>query len=100
MEHTSSNLNPVTYNLGADYSPQKIITLKLNAGKVYRIPTLNDLFWMPGGNPDLKPEEGYTIDGTAEYNAHKNNYDVKISGSVFYKLISNWIQWVPFGVGG
>ncbi len=100
IEHTSSGLNPLTYNIGANYLATKNITLKFNGGKVYRIPTLNDRYWVPGGNPDLKPEEGYTIDGTAEYNRIKDNFEVKLSGSVFAKLISNWIQWVPYGVSG
>lgn len=100
MEHTSSDLNPITYNIGANYFLHRNITLKLNGGKVYRIPTLNDRYWIPGGNPDLKPEEGYTIDGTAEYNRVKDNFELRISGSVFSKLISNWIQWVPYGAGG
>ncbi|MBK6521620.1 MAG: TonB-dependent receptor [Sphingobacteriaceae bacterium] len=99
LEHTSSNLNPLTYNFGSEYIPFKKLLLKLNAGKVYRIPTLNDLYWIPGGNPDLKPEEGYTADGTAEYSTTKEAFDVKLSGSLFYKLISNWIQWVPNSVG-
>jgi vitamin B12 transporter len=100
LEHTSSDLNPFTYNFGADYLLFKNVTLKLNGGKVYRIPTLNDRYWIPSGNPDLKPEEGYTLDGTAEYAQTKNNYELKWSGCVFYKLISNWIQWIPYGVGG
>ncbi len=99
LEHTSSNLNPITFNIGANYLAHKNIILKLNTGKVYRIPTLNDLYWIPGGNPDLKPEEGYTADGTIEYSTTKDAYDIKISGSAFSKLISNWIQWVPYGVG-
>ncbi|MDZ4665186.1 MAG: TonB-dependent receptor [Bacteroidota bacterium] len=98
-EHTSSNLNPITYNFGAEYVPFKKLLLKLNAGKVYRIPTLNDLYWTPGGNPSLKPEEGYTADGTAEYSTSNGAYNLLVSGSIFYKLISNWIQWVPYGVG-
>ena len=28
----------------------------------YRNPSLNDLYWYPGGNPDLLPENGRTVD--------------------------------------
>lgn len=100
LEHTSSNLNPITYNFGADYVPVKNVVLKLNLGKVYRIPTLNDLYWTPGGDPNLKPEEGYTADGTAQYSHTKNKINIIVSGSAFYKIINNWIQWVPSGVAG
>lgn len=99
LEHTSSDLNPITYNFGAEYNPFKKLLFKLNAGKVYRIPTLNDLYWVPGGNANLKPEEGYTADGTIEYSTIKKAFELNVSGSIFYKLISNWIQWVPYSVG-
>jgi len=95
LEHTNSQLNPFTFNIGANYSLTKSITLKLNGGKVYRIPTLNDLYWLPGGNPLLKPEEGYTVDGTIEYNKNYGSINIAISGSAFHKDISNWILWLP-----
>jgi vitamin B12 transporter len=99
FEHTTIKLNPFTFSAGADYRIHPDVLLKLNAGKVYRIPTLNDLYWVPGGNPQLKPEEGYTADGTAEYYKFIKKFDLTVSGSVFYKLISNWIQWIPYSVG-
>ncbi|HKC68050.1 MAG TPA: TonB-dependent receptor plug domain-containing protein, partial [Bacteroidia bacterium] len=37
----------------------KWLVWKTNAGTVYRYPTLNDLYWNPGGNPNLKPEQGH-----------------------------------------
>ncbi len=95
MEHTSTQLNPFTFNIGSDYNLTKAITLKLNGGRVYRIPTLNDLYWLPGGNPKLKPEEGYTLDGTIEYHKAYGSIDIAISGSTFHKNISNWILWLP-----
>lgn len=98
-EHVTTGLNPLTYNLGAEYAIHKNVLLKLNGGKVYRIPTMNDLFWTPGGDPNLKPEEGYTADGTAQFSLTINKYDIIVSGSAFYKVISNWIQWVPSSVG-
>lgn len=33
------------------------------SGKIashFRLPTINDLFWLPGGNPDLLPEKGWS----------------------------------------
>ncbi|MBP6455703.1 MAG: TonB-dependent receptor, partial [Chitinophagaceae bacterium] len=48
------NLNkiPFTFSIGTAYSLLKNIELKANFSKVYRLPTLNDLFWNPGGNPN------------------------------------------------
>jgi vitamin B12 transporter len=32
--------------------------LRYNVGESFRMPSFNDLFWQPGGNPELKPELG------------------------------------------
>ena len=34
---------------------------------IYRDPTLNELFWVPGGNPLLRSESGLTTDLTASF---------------------------------
>lgn len=38
------------------------ITLKLSGSRNYRFPTLNDLYFLPGGNPNLRNEQGWTYD--------------------------------------
>lgn len=99
IEKTSTGKIPYTYNSGIEYSPIKNLTLKLNGAKLYRLPTLNDLYWFPGGNINLKPEEGYSTDGTIEFEKQWHELHILISGSAFDKVISNWIIWVP-GAGG
>jgi len=36
--------------------------LKLSAASGFRMPTFNDRFWQPGGNPDLEPERSRSYD--------------------------------------
>ncbi len=98
-EHTNLKMNPFTYHAGISFMPVKEIELKLNAGKVYRLPTLNDLYWYPGGNKDLKPEQGHTIDGSIDLKKKAGQFHFLISGSVFNRRIQNWILWLP-GVNG
>jgi iron complex outermembrane receptor protein len=38
------------------------IVAKASVSRNYRFPTLNDLYFLPGGNPDLKKESGWTYD--------------------------------------
>ena len=47
-----SNLTPFTFSAGAEYIFFKWLSAKGNVSKVYRVPTLNDLYWNPGGNID------------------------------------------------
>ena len=71
--------------------------LKLNVGYShnYRTPSLNDLYWNPGGNPDLKPEKGHTVDGNLIYSMKIGGFSLESQFGMYYSEISDWIQWVP-----
>jgi len=94
-EYYSVGALPVTGNISAEYTLFKNINAKINAAKVYRQPTFNDLFWRPGGNINLNPEQGYTCEGDLSYSKKLNNFFFMLSGAAFYRIIDNWILWVP-----
>lgn len=59
--------------------------------KNYRVPTVNDRYWSPGGNIDLKAETSYNTEGGVNFN--KGGFAASIS---YYKMwVSDWIIWVP-----
>lgn len=86
---------PFTGNTGIHYQLTKLIATKINANTSYRQPTLNDLYWNPGGNRNLKPEESYEIDGGIELNYNKNNYTLLFEVTYFNRHTTNWIIWLP-----
>ncbi|MEO6304491.1 MAG: TonB-dependent receptor, partial [Bacteroidia bacterium] len=91
---------PVTGNISTEYHLTKNIHLMASAAKVYRQPTLNELYWLPGGNINLKPEQGYTYEGNINYKtALTSNLSFFISGAAYSRKIDNWILWIP-GAGG
>ncbi|HPF03527.1 MAG TPA: TonB-dependent receptor [Bacteroidales bacterium] len=70
--------------------------LKLNAARNSRIPSLNDRFWNPGGNPDLKNEYAFSIE--AGYSlSHQLGNSLSLSSELNYfnNYIRNMIQWFP-----
>lgn len=71
------------------------VALKASATRNYRFPTLNDLYYKPGGNPSLRPETGFTYDAGVEF-AHAMRH-ATVSGSLtgFDSYIRNWILWLP-----
>ena len=71
--------------------------LKINAGYShnYRNPSLNDLYWNPGGNKDLKPEKGQTVDGNLIYERKFGHFSVESTLGAYYSEVQDWIQWVP-----
>ena len=71
--------------------------LKANAGKNFRLPTLNDLYWSPGGNPDLRPEKGWSQDAGIFWESSSASQSFSVTA--FHRVISDWIAWLP-GSGG
>ena len=72
------------------------IMAKASLSRNYRFPTLNDLYFLPGGNPDLKPERGWTYDAGLSFAVGRDGvYSLSGSASWFDSYISDWILWLP-----
>lgn len=71
------------------------LILKSSIVKNYHIPTLNDLYFIPGGNPDLKTEDGETIDVGLEFSKPLKKGLISGSATYYYSDIKNWIVWIP-----
>lgn len=75
---------------------EKELQVKGNMAYNYRFPSMNDLYWRPGGNPEVKPEDGYSYDASVAYRKHLYrglSLDAEVSGYLMY--IDNWILWLP-----
>ena len=72
------------------------ITAKASISRNYRFPTLNDLYFLPGGNPDLRKEKGWTYDAGLSFAVGKSGvYALKGSATWFDSYINDWILWLP-----
>ncbi len=71
------------------------LILRGNIARNYHHPTLNDLYWQPGGNPDLKVEEGFSYEMGLAYREAIYDHIFKAELSWFYSDIDNWIIWIP-----
>jgi iron complex outermembrane receptor protein len=98
-DFTENQNSPVAPSAGIEKTLlRNLITLKAKGGKNFNLPALNDLYWVPGGNKDLKPETGWSYEGGIIFHiAEKNNFIVETT--YFSTMISDWIQWQP-GVYG
>lgn len=88
---------PFTYSVGIQYRIFPFLATKANMSRLYRLPTFNDLYWTPGGNPDLLPEDGYTEEIGMALNWNNNNNTLQINEEItgFNRTIDNWIIWMP-----
>lgn len=94
-EFTNQTEIPFTGNTGIQYQVWQWLGIRIGASKAFRQPTLNDLYWPQGGNPDLKPEESYEFDGSLSLKKRKNRFSFFFEGTCFNRHTSNWIIWLP-----
>lgn len=90
---------PLIPSLGAEWTLSKHIRLSGTAGKSYRVPTLNQRFWKPGGNPDLKPESGWSEELSVQFTERLSAASCTLMLTGFNRMIDNWIQWLPDTTG-
>lgn len=62
----------------------------------YRFPSMNDMYWRPGGNPEVKPEDGYSYDLSLGYKKNVLPWlAMNAEVSSYIMQIDNWILWLP-----
>lgn len=72
------------------------IMAKASISRNHRFPTLNDLYFLPGGNPNLKNEQGFTYDAGLSFNvASAGKYSLGGSVTWFDSRVDDWIIWLP-----
>lgn len=64
-----------------------------NVSRSYRVPTFNDRFWIPGGNPDLAPEKGMSYELGTRWSYCNGDLSGNIRLNGFYMNIDDWILW-------
>jgi iron complex outermembrane receptor protein len=78
---------------------QTELWLKTNFSRNYHVPSLNDLYWIPGGNSNLKPEESYTADLSANLTVKNEFISFSSVMSGYFSRIDDWIRWKPTQYG-
>ena len=91
---------PAAENLAFTHSPIPLfahsLTIRASAARSYRAPTLNERYWRPGGNPDLRPESGFGYEAGL---CHRLNgpagtmLETELTG--FRQEVNDWVQWLP-----
>lgn len=96
-EYFQGRLLPITPSLGVDGIVTKGISVKANVSRTYRLPTFNDLYWQPGGNPKLRPETGWSEELTVVAKPVYGKFKSNVSATVFNSNIRDWLMWLPSG---
>jgi vitamin B12 transporter len=91
---------PFLPGVGGDWkffeASNQSLTLKASLGKGFKVPTLNDRFWNPGGNPGLLPEKSVNGEMGLSW-VKKGLFDLDQSITFYRMQVDNWIIWLPQG---
>ena len=68
-----------------------------SVSRSFRFPTLNDLFWEPGGNPNLEPEDGISVEAGHRFDLKKKYFHFNTKLSVYKSWLRDMIVWIPQG---
>lgn len=78
--------------INASYQATYWLQLRGSVQRTFRAPTLNELYYNPGGNPDLKPEKGWSQELGYTFSVQQR-VNVQHSLSAYSRMIDDWIQW-------
>lgn len=97
-ESTSTPLLPI---VGVELFPTatKNLAFYMAFAKNSRIPALNDLYWVPGGNPNLKPEISHHLESGLRFQQNLlNRISFGLQVNAYSSRIKDWIAWMPDSV--
>jgi len=103
-EWVAGKFIPIIPFVGLGYKLMPALELKYSFSRAYRLPTFNDLYWIPGGNSTLLPETGWAQEGGLHFQkqgVEANNLKWKFNSSltIFSSLLQNRIIWQPTNAG-
>ena len=79
----------LSLDLGADWR------IKASAARAFRMPTLNDRYWQPGGNPALRPETAWSAETGLAWTGSAHRAEVTGFGAT----ARDQIVWAPTAAG-
>jgi len=90
------------FSTGASVSIIKdLLQGNINWSQKFRKPTLNELYWRPGGNENLQSETGNSLEFGLNLNKKFNHFaELNIELNGYESKIENLILWIPNSLSG
>lgn len=89
-------LAPLVGHWTLSYRDPARAEIALSLARNYRYPTLNELYWIPGGNPNLAPERSWNSELYYRW-LKPFNLPGFLHLGIFYNQIDDFLQWITVG---
>ena len=94
-EWINTSLQPTNVQVETQTNFYDFFSLGLKVASISRFPGFNDLYWQPGGNPNLKSEQTKEIESNLSSNFIYRKLDFSGKISLYKRWITNQIVWIP-----
>jgi iron complex outermembrane receptor protein len=84
---------PMVYSLSTNVKIKYGLDAYANLSSNYRMPTLNELYYNPGGNIDLKPETSNNIESGFHITKQYHQHALFVSSAFYKRIVDQWIVW-------
>jgi len=83
------------FKTGTEYHilPDEKLYIKAMISSNSKYPSLNDLYYQPGGNIHLKPERSYDQELGLHLKHIKGKFSFEQEYSLYFSQVNNWIMW-------
>jgi vitamin B12 transporter len=81
--------------VSAQYQLGNLTALRTRLGRTFREPVLNELYWLPGGNPDLLSERGWSAEAGFDQRFERKSLKIGLFCTAFYRSTEGQIIWAP-----
>jgi iron complex outermembrane receptor protein len=95
QEWAENQAAPFTWSAGGVMKAGRGGEIRFHASRNFNLPTFNDRFWQALGNPDLRPEKGWSADIGWLKKTKRYNFEL----ALFQLLLDDWILWQPDSSG-
>jgi vitamin B12 transporter len=90
---------PFTPSVGVDYQLWQQtgwrLVVRANVARSYRAPTLNERYWRTFGNPDIRPESGFSQEAGLALTRQTQRTHASLDLSSFRNHVYDWTYWNP-----
>lgn len=95
LQYVRGKVIPLMPNVGASWKVNDNIEVKGKVSKDFKLPTLNDSYWEPGGNLDVRPESGWSEELSFIYTTTGKKVSLHTTATIYNRIVDDWIMWAP-----
>ncbi len=88
QELIDKDFSPIIPSLSFIYG-SKSLSFQMGISRNFRYPTINDRYWVPGGNLDILPEKGWSQEIT--FLIEESGWNIELD--LYNRVIKNWVLW-------